>query len=78
MTSVARQLLDQLLVLPDEDRAELASELIASLDGPPDQDWDAKWLAELDRRSAAADATSEPAEEWSTVRDALLAELTRR
>lgn len=78
VTSVARQLLDQLLVLPDEDRAELAAELIASLDGPQDPDWESAWASELDRRSAAADASGVPAEEWSVVRDAILAELAHR
>ena len=38
MTHAARTLLDSALQLSDEERAELASELLASLDGAPDGD----------------------------------------
>jgi hypothetical protein len=36
--------------------ATRVSEIIASVDGPADADWDAVWLAELERRSHAAQA----------------------
>jgi putative addiction module component (TIGR02574 family) len=36
--------------LPLEERADLARELIASLDGPSDPDAEASWAAELQRR----------------------------
>jgi hypothetical protein len=29
----------------------VAAELLASLDGQPDADWDSVWLAEIDRRA---------------------------
>jgi hypothetical protein len=31
-------------VLPEDERLELASEIIASVDVPRDADWDAAWL----------------------------------
>ncbi|MBW2526305.1 MAG: addiction module protein, partial [Deltaproteobacteria bacterium] len=50
MTNTARKLLDDVLLLPEDERLELASEIIASVDGPPDANWEQAWLAELDRR----------------------------
>lgn len=38
------------LSLPERDRAELASELVASLDGPEDPDVAAAWDVEICRR----------------------------
>ncbi|MBX3275627.1 MAG: addiction module protein [Sandaracinaceae bacterium] len=75
MTAAARSLLDEVLSLPEEDRVKLASEVLASLDGPPDADWDEAWLAELERREQAAAARGAPAPEWSEVRARILARL---
>ena len=61
MTGSARKLLQDVLALPEDERLELASEIIASVDGPPDADWDAAWLSELDRRVEAAKARGENA-----------------
>lgn len=44
------------LNLPEPDRAELAQQLVASLDGPPDSDVDKAWDAEILRRLAEIDA----------------------
>ena len=46
------QLKEQLSRLPIKTRAELAHFLIESLDGEPDDDWEAAWEVELDRRMA--------------------------
>ena len=78
MKDAARKLLDDALALPEEDRAHIATELIASLDGPPDADWEEAWLAELDRRVAAAKRNGETGDDWSEVRAELLAELRER
>jgi putative addiction module component (TIGR02574 family) len=77
MTSSARKLLQDALVLPEEERLELASEIIASVDGPDDADWDVVWLAELDRRAEAAKARGGTASEWTDVRARLLKRLGR-
>jgi putative addiction module component (TIGR02574 family) len=77
MSSAARKLLQDALVLPEHERLELASELIASVDGPQDADWDATWLAELDRRARAATARGEAAAEWTEVRSRILKRLGR-
>ncbi len=69
------------LALDPADRLRLASELIDSVEGPPDPDWAAAWTNELQRRSAGADdreAQGLPrGSDWSDVRARLLLELTR-
>ena len=58
MTDTALRLKEEVLRLSDEDRLELARALWDSIDGPDyemDND-DAAWIAELERRSADADA----------------------
>jgi len=75
MTDAARKLLDDVLALPEKDRARIATEVLASLDGPPDADWEATWLAELDRRVEEAQRAGETGEDWRDLRADLLAEL---
>ena len=77
MTQPARKLLRDVLDLPEEDRVQIATEVLASLDGPPDADWDAAWAAELERRQQAAEERGEPAPEWAEVRARILARLAR-
>jgi putative addiction module component (TIGR02574 family) len=50
MTNEARALLEKALALPDNERAELAGNLIASLDATIDADADAAWQEEVARR----------------------------
>lgn len=55
MSPAFEALLDQVLKLPAEERGELASRLLRSLepddgDEPDAQEWDASWSTELDRR----------------------------
>lgn len=46
----------EILSLPDKDRAELALQLMASLDGAPEPDAEQAWEAEILRRVAEIDA----------------------
>ena len=46
MTQEAHELLQKALALPENERAELAGNLIASLDATVDQDADAAWQQE--------------------------------
>jgi putative addiction module component (TIGR02574 family) len=78
MGNAARKLLDEALSLSEGERLEIASELIASVDGPPDADWEAAWLAELDRRVEAANRRGTPAPEWAEVRARALQRLQQR
>ena len=65
--SVTSVLADALRLDP-AGRAELASEILASLDGPGDPDADSAWDAEIDRRIAAIEAGTIPLEPWDRVK----------
>jgi len=78
MGEAARRILQQALALPEDDRVVVATELLASLDGDPDEGWDDVWLAELERRAHAAEARGTPAPEWSEVRARILGRLGPR
>ena len=54
MTGAAHKLLKDVLALSEDERLDLASEIIASVDGPSDPDWETAWLGALDRRADAA------------------------
>ena len=75
MSRSAKAILNEALDLPVPDRLRLASELIASADGPPDSDWETAWLAELDRRLEAAKMRPDAGSEWPEVRARILARL---
>ena len=77
MSDAARKLLEDVLALPEAERLELASEIIASVDGPHDADWESTWLAELDRRADAAKTRGESGSDWSEARARILNRLVR-
>ena len=77
VTTPARRILEDALSLPEDQRLELASEIIASVDGPRDADWDDAWLAELDRRVAAGKVRGEAASDWSEARARILKRIAR-
>ena len=64
---VASVLADALRLDP-EARAELAAELLASLDGPADPDAEGAWEVEIERRIAAIEAGTIPLEPWEQVK----------
>jgi len=51
MTSDAKELLEKALALPDNQRAEIAGTLLASLDAGEDPDVDSAWQQEIARRA---------------------------
>jgi putative addiction module component (TIGR02574 family) len=77
MSDAARKLLQEVLNLPEKERLELASEIIASVDGPQDAGWDDAWVFELDRRVDAAKSRGETGSDWSEVRSRILNRLGR-
>lgn len=77
MSDAARKLLQDVLTLTEEERLELASAIIASVDGPRDADWEGVWLAELDRRTDAATARGESGSDWAEARARILKRLGR-
>jgi putative addiction module component (TIGR02574 family) len=61
-------LLEQVLSLPEHDRAEIATRLLESLDPESQQDVDEAWAAEIERRCAAVDAGTLGTSDWKDVR----------
>jgi putative addiction module component (TIGR02574 family) len=49
-STTLKRALDLALELPESERAELAHDLLASLDGPPDADAQQAWEAEITKR----------------------------
>lgn len=82
MSSTFHTVAIEALNLDEADRLRLAAELIDSVEGPADPDWERAWGAELDRRSDAADdreARGEPrGVEWAEVRASILRRLATR
>jgi len=74
MTEKARKLLSEALELPLKVRAEVAVELLASIDGEPDEDVEAAWAAEIERRAKRALAGKSAGQDWREVWSRLEAE----
>lgn len=50
MSRSAADVLEEALALPEDQRAQVAEKLVASLDGEVDPDAEAEWGAEIERR----------------------------
>lgn len=64
----AKQLLEEALQLPDEERAALAGELIWSLDPDVEDDAEAVWSAEIRARLERVDAGIATTISWAEAR----------
>lgn len=73
------ELKQQILCLPQKDRAELAEALIRSLDDPggmvSEEESRQAWMTEARRRAAAHDKGETTARSWEEFRDELRAKL---
>lgn len=68
MSKASNDVLADALRLDPDARADVAAELLASLDGPADPDAEAAWDAEIERRIAAIEAGTLRLEPWSEVK----------
>jgi putative addiction module component (TIGR02574 family) len=68
MTKPFQAVLADALGLDTEARAELAAELLASLDGPADADAESAWDAEIERRINQIEAGEVRLEPWESVK----------
>jgi len=68
MTNAASTLLQQVLGLPEHDRAEIAARLLQSLDETDQADVDEAWAQEIARRCAALDSGEAVTSDWETFR----------
>lgn len=73
MSQTARDLAIRALDLPEEERLALASELIDSVEGSADPEWEKAWLDELARRRAQGTENAKP---WSEARARILRRLS--
>ncbi len=71
MATSATDILKQALELEEEERAELASLLIESLDEPAEEGVEAAWATEIERRMADLDSGSAKTLPWDEVRERL-------
>jgi hypothetical protein len=79
MDDKARKLLQEALDLPAEQRAHLAAELIASVEGEEAPgEVEGAWVEEIKRRALEMEAGVPHVGDWKSVCDTLEAELQRR
>jgi len=69
MTQEAHELLQKALALPENERAELAGNLISSLDTTVDPDVDAAWQQEVARRLVEVQSGKVKTVSWEDVRE---------
>jgi putative addiction module component (TIGR02574 family) len=69
----AAEILKEALVLPSEARAALAGSLLDSLDTEVDEDAEAAWATEVNRRVAELDCGAVKTIPWAEVRRRLTA-----
>jgi putative addiction module component (TIGR02574 family) len=72
MTREVARILNDALLLSEDERLELAQQIIASVEGAADEDWHEQWLAELDRRLTADRGDGERGAAWEEVRARVL------
>ena len=81
MTQRAQELLREVLTLPPDERADVAAELLASLDEPMTDDpaaVRAAWVQEIEKRARRVLAGESTGELWEDVRDRVARRLTQR
>ena len=78
MTKATESVLADALRLDAKARAELAAELIASLDGPADPDAATAWDEEIRRRVDALKAGTEQLESWESVKRRIASDILGR
>ena len=80
MTSRAQELLDEALTLVPAERADMATELLASLGGPTDDGAETAeaWTAEIERRARRVSSGQSSGEPWEAVRARVARRLSER
>lgn len=71
MSEADERVLSLALKLPLSERATVAAELLASLDGEADPEVEIAWAAEIERRIERVRAGEANGRTWSEVRDSL-------
>ena len=77
MSAKSDSVLHDALKLPENERARLASELLASLDGPAEDGVEAAWAAEVERRKGEVERGEARLVPWEQVKAEVKAALKR-
>ena len=79
MSNRAQELLREALTLPPDERADVAAELLASLDEPTENlaEVEAAWAAEIERRARRVLSGESAGEPWQDVRNRIARRLTK-
>jgi putative addiction module component (TIGR02574 family) len=80
MSVDAQAVLREALTLPPRERAEVAAELLASLDEPAAEGAEAvqaAWAEELEHRARRAQSGGDAGEPWESVRDRVRSKFAR-
>jgi putative addiction module component (TIGR02574 family) len=78
VTKATESVLAEALRLDAKARAELAAELLASLDGPADPDAATAWEQEIERRVNALEAGTVDLESWESVQQRISKDILGR
>ena len=78
MSEQAEKVLTEALKLPTEERARVAAELMASVDGEAEADAEAAWALEIDRRVGRVQAEGPKGDDWQDVHSRIAARLRSR
>lgn len=78
MSEAVRRIIDHAMKLDDSERAVVAAELIASLDGPADADAEQAWAIEIDRRLAEIESGDAEFTSWTELRARIQREILHR
>ena len=81
MTARAQELLREALALPPDERADVAAELLASLEEAATDDpktVQAAWAKEIENRARRALTGKSSGESWENLRDRVARRLTQR
>lgn len=76
MGQPARDIFSAALLLPEAERLELASHLIASVEGPAEPNWEEAWIDEIGEREQQS--VRDHGSPWADVRNRVLDRLIRR
>jgi len=71
MNKTTDDILTNAMQLSTTERAELAAALLASLDGEPEEDVEAAWAAEIQRRVERVQSGEAKGRPWSEVQERL-------
>jgi putative addiction module component (TIGR02574 family) len=78
MSNEAQQILREALKLPLGERADVAAELLASLDETEDAGVEEAWALEIERRARRVMAGESTGTDWADVRARLASSLPKR